>query len=435
MGIVLDADPWQREVIESRARIRLVVGGRGVGKTVGCARNMLLFFALSMPSSECAYFGPSYATAKRECRAMARHRGLAPLVESVSEQPFPLIEWRTGSKTYFRSLDREDNVLGYHLNGAVVDEVHKIGERAVDEIVRPQIGAKRGWMLLIGQSDEDGQDGWLYKRFHLPGQDPDNRDKVQSWQVPSAMGRMYQGDDGKAELELIRSTTPDYIFRWQYGAEFVESQNKVFRSADIDRCVRGDLPTLDRATQGRRYVIGYDIGRVIDPSAAVILDAIDRERAVIVYAKTVPLGQPHEAQATQLAQLSRVFGDAPALVDATGTSGAAGGSERDSYERYYRKICPNVRGFYFNQVKTKMLAIQDLQLAIEQAKITIPASCTEIIDQLRKFRFDRRNAGSIDYHGPDGHGDDMVMALAMAYQAVCRGWVRDPSMSGLGALV
>jgi hypothetical protein len=396
---------------------------------------MLIVCALSLPNSECAYFGPSYATAKRECRAISRHRGLAPLVENVSEQPFPLIEWRTGSKTYFRSLDREDNVLGYHLDGAVVDEVHKIGERATDEIVRPQVGAKRGWLLLIGQSDEDGQDGWLYKRFHQPAQDPANAPKVASWRVPSSMGRMYQGEEGIAELALIRSTTPDYIFRWQYGAEFVESQNKVFRSVDIDRCVRGDAPTLDRAQANRRYVIGYDIGRVIDPSAEVVLDAIDRERCAVVHAKLIPLGQPHEAQAIHLAQLSRVFADAVALVDATGSAGASGGNDRDAYERHYRKHCPNARGFYL-QLKGKMAAIQDLQLAIEQAKIVIPATCTELIDQLKKYRFDRRGgSGGIDYHGPDGHNDDLVMALAMAYQAVCRGWVKDPSLSSLGAML
>jgi hypothetical protein len=434
MGVLLDVDPWQQEVIENKARIKLVVGGRGVGKTVGCARNMLLFAALSVVGSECAYFGPSYATAKRECRAMSRHRGLAPLVEEVSEQPFPMISWRTGSRTYFRSLDREDNVLGYHLNGAVVDEVHKIGERAVDEIVRPQVGAKRGWMLLIGQSDEDGEDGWLYKRFHLASKDPNNAGKVASWQVPSSMGRMYQGDDGIAELALIKSTTPDYIWRWQYGAEFVESQNKVFRRDDIDRCIDGNMVPIDRAAANKRYIIGYDIGRVIDPSAEVVLEVIDRERVNVVASSIRPLGQPHEQQAIHVAQLSRVFGEALVLVDATGSTGASGGGEKDAYERFYRKACPFARGFYF-QAKAKMNAIQDLQLAVEQTKIKIPPQCDKLIDQLRKYRFQRKGSGTIEYAGPDGHNDDLVAALAMAYQGASRGWTRDANMSSLGAMV
>jgi hypothetical protein len=433
MPIVLDADAWQREVIDHPARIKIVMGGRGVGKTVGCARNMLIKAALSTPHGEYAYFSPSYAIAKRECRAIARHRIMNTFVEDTGDQPFPFIDWRSGAKTYFRSLDREDNVLGYHLDGAIIDEVHKNGERAVDEIVRPQIGAKRGWLLLIGQHDEDGEEGWIHKRFFTP--EKNDGVKVKAWRIPSSMGRMYQGEEGRAELEFIRSTTNDYEWRWQYMAEAVESQNKAFRSADIALALRSDLNTKDRASSGKSYIGGYDIGKVVDPSAETILEAVDRDRCNVVHAMLHPLGVRHEMQAQGVARLSRVFGGCTIIVDATGTKGASGGAEGDSYSKFYATACNEVRPFVLNQ-HTKMRLMQDLQLGIEQNRIGIPAKgCEELVKQLQIFRWESKSAGILSFSGPDGHRDDLVISLAMAYGGFLKGLCGSGSVRSLAGVL
>jgi hypothetical protein len=419
--VALDADAWQREVIESPARIKVVMGGRGVGKTVGLGRNVLIKDGLETQCGEFAYFGPSYATGKREARAIAKHRDLKPYVESYVDSPFPTITFRSGSQLYFRSLDREENVLGYHLDGAIIDEIHKIGERALDETVRPQVAAKRGWLLLMGQHDEDGVEGWINKRFFEPGQLKD-QNRVRSWRIPSSLGRMFMGEDGRSELELIRSTTPEFIWRWQYLAEAVESENKAFRSVDLLSCLRDNLVVVQKAQGSVAYAIGYDLGKVVDPSASVILEAIDREHANVANVDVRPLHEKHEMQALHLARLARLFGDATAMVDATGQQGAAGGIEEpDAYVKYYRQHCPSARAFILTP-KNKARAVQNLQLAVEQGRLGIPkVGCEKLVDQLRRYRWELKG-GAIDYHGPDGHDDDLVMALVMAWYAVERGW-------------
>lgn len=431
-GVQLDADAWQQEVIADPARIKLVMGGRGVGKTVGCARNALIKSALETIGGEFAYFGPSYAVSKREARSIAKHRALRPYVEEFLYDPFPTITFRSGSQLYFRSLDREENVLGYHLNGAIVDEVHKIGERVIDEIVRPQVGAKRGWMLMIGQHDEDGEEGWINKRFYTPGQIADQQ-RVKSWRIPSSAGRMYQGEDGKAELELIRTTTPEFIWRWQYLAEAVESENKAFRGNDVNACIQ-EIPTFDRARQNKAYCIGYDLGKIVDPSAEVVLEVVDKERANVCLASIKTLNEKHAQQALYVQRLARLFSDATVMIDATGQAGAAGGHEEpDAYAKFYKTHCPTARAFVMTP-KNKMRAVQNLQLAVEQGRLGIPRSgCELLIKQLQRYRWELRGGG-IDFHGPDGHEDDLVMALTMAWYCFERGWYGVNSVRSLAGV-
>lgn len=430
--IELDLDPWQLEVIKSPARIKTVMAGRGSGKTVGIARNQIIMDGLTKINHETAYFAPSYAVGKRECKAIAKNRFLMPYIERAEDQPFPRIVWNTGSQSYFRSADRDDNLLGYHLNRAIVDEVHKIGERMIHEVIRPQLGAKRGELLMMGQHDEDGEEGWINLQFFLPGQRPGQTDFA-SWRIPSSAGRQYQGASGRAEFEMLRKSTPDYSWRWQYLAEAVESQNKAFRPEDIKKCILGDEQSESLGTQ---CVIGYDIGKVTDPSAEVVLGVVDASRCRVLGARLHRLGEPHEQQALALQRLSRVFGEPTVIVDVTGGGQGAvrPGQEVDACTKYYREMVPGMRGFNINQ-HTKAQIVQDVQLLIEQGRVTIPATCVDLIRQLKSYRWERRSAGTLDFHGPNGHDDDLVMALALAVTGFVRKWYGGQGGSPLSSLM
>lgn len=430
--IEVDVDPWQLEVIRSPARVKLLMAGRGAGKTVGVARPTIIRDGLETIDGEFAYFSPSYAIAKRECKTIGKNRQLAPFIERVEDQPFPRIVWQTGTSTYFRSLDREENVLGYHLNGAIVDEVHKVGERLIHEVIRPQLGAKRGYLLMMGQHDEDGEDGWIYKQFYLPGIDP-ARPEFAAWRVPSSMGRQYLGPEGEKELEMIRASTSDYVWRWQYMAEAIETANKAFRPDDIRGCTSGD--TRDD-NGGMSCTIGYDLGKVLDPSAQVVLAKVSENKSAVLNAELQKLGVPHDVQALGVQRLAKRYGDPVVLVDVTGGGAGAtkAGQDQDVYVKFYRDTVPTMRGFYLNQ-HSKAQIIQALQLAIEQKRISIPATCKDLLRQLGSYRWERRPSGGVDYHGPNGHDDDLVIALALALYAMNRGWTSDTGRKSLDVLM
>lgn len=431
MPIHLDLDPWQREVLDSPARVKTLMAGRGTGKTY-MARNQMIVDGLTRRGFETAYFSPSYAVAKREYKEIANHPVLMHRIIRTEENPFPRIVWRSGSQTFFRSLDREENVLGFHLNRAVVDEVHKVGARLIHEVVRPQLGAKRGSMLLMGQHDEDGEEGWIQQEFFLPGQNP-NKPEFASWRIPVSMGRQYQGESGLKELELLRGSTPDYVWRWQYLAEAVESQNKAFRPGDVTKCIGGEEQS---EACGMQCVIGYDLGKVVDPSAEVVLGVVDASRCRVLGARLHRLGEPHEQQALGLQRLARVYGDPTVVGDVTGGGQGAlrPGQEVDAYVQFYRESVPNWRGFNINQT-TKAQIVQNVQLLIEQGRITIPATCVDLIRQLKAYRWERRPTGTLEFHGPNGHDDDLVMALALAATGFARRWYGGQGGAPLGSLM
>lgn len=428
----LDLDPWQREILESPARVKTVMAGRGTGKTVGCGRGQIITDGLERRGWETAYFSPSYAVAKREFQDITHNPVLMRRILRTQEQPFPRIVWRSRSQTYFRSTDREENVLGYHLNRAIVDECHKIGERLIHEVIRPQLGAKRGHLMLMGQHDEDGEEGWIHKQFFQPGQQPGQTDFA-SWRIPVQMGRQYQGESGRRELEMLRKSTPEYVWRWQYLAEAIESQNKAFRPQDVAKCIRGEVRS---EAAGMRCIIGYDLGKVADPSAQVVLGVVNDTHCVVLDATLHRLGWPHEEQAIALQTLSRVYGDPTVVVDVTGGGQGAvrAGQEVDAYTRYYRELIPGMRGFNINQT-TKVQIVQNVQLMIEQGRIGIPATCEALIRQLKAYRWERRPSGTLDFHGPSGHDDDLVMALALAVTGFMRKWYGSPGSAPLGTLI
>ena len=62
--------------------------------------------------------------------------------------------------------------------------------------------------------------------------------------------------------------------------------------------------------------------------------------------------------------------------------------------------------------------VQDLSLAIEQGHISIPNSCEYLLDQLYSYEYMYDSWGGYRYQGPDGHDDDLVIALILAWSGM-----------------
>jgi hypothetical protein len=97
-------------------------------------------------------------------------------------------------------------------------------------------------------------------------------------------------------------------------------------------------------------------------------------------------------------------------------------------------MIPTMRGFNINQT-TKAQIVQNVQLLIEQGRISIPASCADLIRQIKAYRWERRSSGTLDFHGPNGHDDDLVMALALAVTGFMRKWYGGQGGKPLGTML
>ena len=302
------------------------------------------------------------------------------------------------------------------------DEIQDIAEDQFWPVVRPLISDRRGKLVVAGQFRGHN---WYYNEFYLKGQ---KKSKIyKSWRQPSSTGLVYRSEAGQEELALAKASIPRAVWDQEYDCIPSANQAAVFRQEDLTACTRGKRYT--KSGTGAKNIIGLDLGRIADPSAIVVLNS---QTANVLFSELRPLRERHEVTAKHVARLQRDFGQAAVIVDVTG--GATGGrAPVDAYVKFYRKEVRGLREFVWTR-NNKERIIQHLAVAIEQHSLSIPASEEKLLRQLGLYEFDYKH-GRYDYHGPCGHSDDMVAALAMAWYGRVKGWQGRSDGASLGAIL
>lgn len=412
--IRLHATPDQIEVITAKERFLTVMAGRRWGKTFTCC-NRIVNKSFQQDNNRYWYIAPTYAQARSQYNRIRSNEGLKDLQKHAQLQPYPMIEFTNGSTVGFRSFDRPDNLRGDGLDEVWVDEIQDIDEESFWPVIRPLISDRRGTLGISGQFRGKN---WYYEQMYVKGIDgPEKRNGFRSWRFPSSSGLVFQSDEGREELEIVKTQLPKMVYEQEYECVPLANQASVFRYDDIEQITNGD--SVKNGEAGKKYVIGLDLGRVVDPSALVVFDCSSKR---VVYSELRPLKEPHEIGAQHAAQIQRAFNGATIVIDSTG--GATGGKsnrDRDAYVKYYRQSCGSVREFTWSYASKRRI-IENLQLGIEQGAFTIPSSEKTLLDQLRQYEYRLVGGGKLIYQGPGGHDDDLVAAMAMAYEGYVRHW-------------
>src|SRR6185436_2893489 len=140
-------------------------------------------------------------------------------------------------------------------------------------------------------------------------------------------GYCFHGDQGKADLALLRAQFPTKVWKQEYECEPLATIDAVFMY--VDQCIGGQ-PT--GPIPGRAYVVSQDIGRTYDPSGVVVMDKAGN----IAHAEEYPLGMKHDEQARRTLALSRTYNNAQVVLDTTG--GASGGHAESHIKEYHKVI-------------------------------------------------------------------------------------------------
>jgi hypothetical protein len=144
----------------------------------------------------------------------------------------------------------------------------------------------------------------------------------------------------------------------------------------------------------------------------------------VIHAEKRPIGEKHEVGAVYARDIARRYGEAVIIVDTTG--GATGGhNATDAFVQYYRQQCKTMRPYTITR-DNKARLIGNLSLALEQTKLSIPKEFTDLHKELASFEYKMSSNNQLTFSGPGGHDDDMVIALALAYEGVTRGWAVNP---------
>lgn len=427
MKIHLVGTKEQREVAFATERYLGLFCGRRWGKTYAFL-NRATRRCLSRKRIKYWYVSPVYAQCVEKYSDLVSNNTLRKFIKKTILKPYPIIEFNNGSELGFRTFERPKNLAGSGLNEIWCDEIQdpKYVEMDFWPAIRPLLSDRRGTLVVSGQFS--GKD-WKYKEFFLKGQEGEHKDpQYRSWNYPSNTGMVYQSDAGKEEFELAKAQLPRRVFEQQYLCLPMANAAAVFDHVDLERSKRG-IKKPNHACES--VVLGLDLGRVVDPSAMVGIDAADNS---VVFAEKRPLDEKHQIGAKVASDIARRYNDATIIVDTTG--GATGGhaGNNDAYVQHYREHCQTMRAFTISR-ENKTRIITNLCLAFEQGKISIPEEFEDLHKELASYEYKCNSNGQITYQGPGGHNDDMVIALALAWEGVRCGWYDSGNSSNMASLV
>lgn len=316
------------------------------------------------------------------------------------------IDFPSGGRITFRSLDDPKNARGHTAHGLVLEEAGYIPSSAYYDVLRPMMSDTQGWELLIGTPF--GRN-WFWREWMAAKDYEDS----QAWQIPTLGVAIRDGalvrephpleNPHFAFAEAVRmfETMPERTFRQEFLAEPMDDAGLVFRNV-------GAVSTGERQgpIEGHSYVFGVDWAKAHDWTVISVFDATTVQQVSLDRFNKIDYH-------FQLGRLeARVEEYKPDSIVAE-----ANAMGEPLVEQLRRKGLP-VRGFTTTSAsKTKV--IEALALAIERGKIRLLDDETQKAE-LMAFDMRRLPGGSFRYEAPSGMHDDTVIATALAWHGIGR---------------
>jgi phage terminase large subunit-like protein len=383
--------PNQRKILDSRARFRVVACGRRFGKTEVGKRAIV---TRAQDGSRCWWLSPTYSMASqvwRDLKAACRDVRNLKISETERRLDFP-----KGGMIAIRSTHNPDYLRGAGLDFAVLDEAAFMEPVVWPEIVRPMLLEKRGKALFL--SSPNGLN-WFWELYQL-GLNKSQR-TWRSFNFKSADNPLISPE----ELEALRLSTSERIFREEYLAEFIGDSGQVFRG--IREAATAPLDA--QPILGRRYAAGLDWGRETDYTVIVIMDADTRQ--MVAMDRFNQIGWSLQRGRLQ-AMIERWQ---PTSVWAEENS--IGSVNIEALQQEGLPVRP-----FKTTAQSKTPLIEGLALAIERGEVALLPDET-LLGELASYRMERLPAGGYRYSAPSGMHDDTVIATALAWHGVRQGAV------------
>jgi hypothetical protein len=434
----LDPHPGQRLVLSDPARFKIVAAGRRWGKTQLALMEILVRVFSSPPKSLFWIVSPTFSQ-QEELWQKTLHFFLPaahPAFKTAKNPDGKLVTKVYHGMGYRRVTFFNDSIL-FFKSGYQPDTLRGGGERLVyvvfDEaaylsdyawrVVRLSLMDQLGQALFISTPNADHPLNWFYDLF-LMGQErvetacpecggvgcPVCNDGIV--EVPNPHYRpgyksfRFSSYDNphipKEEVDAIADENPSYDFiQREIYAQFVESSGAVFTLEIINACEKGEfLPPQ----KGVHYVMGVDLGQLRDFTVACVIntqtnhvDHMERFQGSWDY------------QFDRLAKIYFDYHEPTTYVDAAQVQGSVIEAE------LRKRGMTNIVGVRING-DTKRRMIEALRLAIERQELTFPPD-RELRAELLAYTAKRLPTGHVRYAGPKSGFDDMVDALALAWEA------------------
>ena len=249
---LLSQHEGQQTITREARRFNAVVCGRRWGKTTYGIDRCVTPAVLPYPVG---WFSPTYKMLLEVWREAVRV--LKPIASRVSASDHR-IENIAGGVLEFWSLDNPDAARGRKYRRIVVDEAAMVQALmdAWQYVLRPTLVDYQGDAYFL--STPRGHDGfWQMWQWGIDPLQPE----WASWQMPSSVNPRIPA----SELEAMRSTMPERVYRQEIEAQFLEDGGGVFRNLTANMTAPVDPEPAAHA--GHTIVMGCDWAKQEDYSA------------------------------------------------------------------------------------------------------------------------------------------------------------------------
>lgn len=373
-----------QSVLKSEAKFHVVSVGRQFGKSL-MGMNLILYWAINHKPCKILWVSPVYSQTSKVQKELMEAMDKTGIVETCNYSE-NYIKLKTGSEIFFRSAERYDNIRGFTVDYAVLDEAAFMKAEAWREAIRPTLAVRGKKVLFL--STPKGKN-WFYDLFQL-GLSEDNENyksyKGSSFETP------YIDSD---EIDDARKTLPENVFKQEYLAEFIEGGGEVF--SGLEEVSFHQWPKA----KGQVYC-GIDLAKQEDWTVATF---IDKEGQIIDIWR-----ERQRDWGWMIQELLTKIKEHNAIV--TIEVNSIGDVIFDSIKREWRNTEP-----FVTSSKSKQEIVEGLILDFNNREVKIPHRdiYTPLWDELSYFTYDYNpKTRSIRYGHPNGLHDDCVMSLCLA---------------------
>jgi len=390
----IELTPKQIEVAKSVLygfqKYTVVNSSRQAGKSE-LAIQLMIFYAMKNPKKRIAYISPNHNLNRKVFKKVTDIIDTTNVCIEANKTSMEIV-LKNKTVIIFRSAALYDNIRGETLDFVICDEFAYTKEAVFNSIIRPTTAARKGSKVLL-LSTPRGKN--LFYQLALKGKDPN--DTNYAYHLMMYSDNPYYD---LTEIEDARKSMPEAIFKAEYLAEFTDG-GTVFKN--ISNC-----QTVDRWSyvEGELYSAGLDFGR----SDATVLTIIDSKGNV-----AFKLSLKSDSWASIIGKVADTLNkyNPYTLVEANEGTINSPLFEQLSY------LYSDIHTFQTNN-SSKNDLIETLQIAFEKCEIGLPTNDLDeaMIFELGIFGMKYSKATrKVLYSAPEGHNDDNVISLGLAYKA------------------
>lgn len=386
-------------VVNGSEKFYIINAGRQVGKSF-LSVQLLLYFSINRPDSVNLYISMTYNQTLKLFNEMIRGIKDSGILKSYSKSTFE-IELKNGSRIIFRSYQNPDNLRGYHVSGlAVLDEGAFCDDVFFPQVVIPMLSNFRQSKALIVSSPKGTN--WFYE-WYIKG-----TKKGRLLNKNTISFKLTYLDNpfcDKAEIEALKTSMPDAIYRQEVLAEFVSNANSAF--SNYKQCISQNIHNTPQYNE--RYYMGIDIGRQNDFTVATVMAGVSGEVVEILRLNQLTFQQITD----EIVKLCKKWRPVAILQEVNGV----GDPVFDMLQEKLGKERINTLQPWTTTNQSKNNIVQALNIAFENREIIIPDNL-DLTDELDAFEvsYSLKNH-AVTYGARVGHHDDMCMSLALVNHA------------------